>query len=129
MRVSGYRFGLRFGFSPAGAPLSGAPRDTGTFEILGAPGDEVEVVFALPPALESVDGSRLAMDFDARSGAYSATQTGADRVDFDPRLRQRFRIPSTGRFLLYITARALPPRQQSTGHYRASVVVFVSPAL
>ncbi len=118
---------LSFGYAAVGAPGSGAPSDTGVFEILGSAGDEVDVVFALPQVLESVTGSRLSLFFDAMSGAYSVARSGADRLPFDPRLRQRFRIPSSGRFVLLIEARAVPPRAQDTGRYRANVVVFVSP--
>ena len=118
---------LNFGNETAGAPLSGAPSDTGVFEILGAAGDEVDVVFALPNAMESPTGSRLPLTFDVTSGAYSAAQSGADHLLFDPRLRQRFRIPASGRFFLYIAPRATPPRTQGTGHYRANVIIYVSP--
>jgi hypothetical protein len=88
----------------------------------------VDVVFALPSAFESASGSRLPLAFDVTSGAYSATQSGTDHLLFDPRLRQRFRIPPSGRFFLYISPHATPLRTQSVGHYRANVTVYVSPS-
>ncbi len=126
LRVSLLR-DLSFGYVPAGAPSAGAPRDTGVFEVLGPANDEVEVVFALPTTMTSAAGA-LPLDFDATSAAFSGAQSGADRLPFDPRQRQRFRIPPSGRFLLFIAPRSTAPRQQPPGHYRASVIIFVTAA-
>jgi len=103
-----------------------APTDTGVFEILGLPGTEVEIWFALPAVFDGPSGAALSARFDATSAAYSFAQTTADRIPFDPRQRLPFRIPASGRMLVFIAGRVLVAADQRPGRYQASIVLFAN---
>ncbi len=114
---------------PQGARAGSAPSDTGVFEVLGPPGALVELWFTLPAVFDGPRGEPLPVFFDATSAALSAAQSLADRAPFDPRLRQQYRIPASGRFLVFIAGRVAVRDGQSPGRYRASIVLFANEVL
>jgi hypothetical protein len=118
---------LSFDALASGMPVpvrGNAPTDTGVFEVIGPAGAVVEVWLTLPDEFSGPRGDRLPVSFDATSAAYSAAQSMADRQVFDPRLRHEFRIPATGRFLVFITGRVTVQAAQRPGRYRASILLF-----
>ncbi|MFN0097980.1 MAG: hypothetical protein ACKVS7_04830 [Gemmatimonadaceae bacterium] len=102
------------------------PTDTGVFEVLGPPGTPIELWFTLPAAFDGPSGATLPLTFDPSSASFSAAQSTADRIPFDPRLRQQFRIPPSGRMLVFLTGRVLVGADQKPGNYRASIVLFAN---
>ncbi|MBX3134506.1 MAG: hypothetical protein KF689_14080 [Gemmatimonadaceae bacterium] len=103
-----------------------APSDTGAFEVIGRAGARVEVWFNLPATFNGPRGEVVPVTFDATSAAYSAAQTPVDGQRFDPRLRQTFTVPSTGRFLIYLAGRVAVHAAQLPGRYHAQVVLFAN---
>jgi hypothetical protein len=102
------------------------PTDTGVFEVLGPPGTPIELWFTLPAAFDGPSGATLPLTFDPSSASFSAAQSTADRIPFDPRLRQQFRIPPNGRMLVFLAGRVLVGADQKPGNYRASIVLFAN---
>lgn len=102
------------------------PTDTGVFEVLGPPGTPIEVWFTLPAAFDGPAGATLPLTFDPSSASFSAAQSTADRIPFDPRLRHQFRIPPSGRMLIFLAGRVLVGSDQAPGQYRASIVLFAN---
>lgn len=102
------------------------PTDTGVFEVLGPPGTPIELWFTLPAAFDGPSGATLPLTFDPSSASFSAAQSTADRIPFDPRLRQQFRIPPSGRMLVFLAGRVLVGADQKPGNYRASIVLFAN---
>jgi len=120
---------LAFDRLAAGMPATnggGVPTDTGTFEVLGPPGELIEIWFTLPAAFDGPGGAFLPLQFDPSSASYSAAQSMSDRVPLDPRLRHELRIPPSGRLLVFISGRVTVSPDQRAGRYRASIVLFAN---
>jgi hypothetical protein len=116
---------LAFDRLAQGMPSS-APTDTGVFEVLGPPATPVELWFTLPATFDGPSGATLPLNFDPSSASFSAAQSNADRIPFDPRLRQQFVIPPSGRMLVFLAGRVLVGSDQTPGSYRASILLFAN---
>jgi hypothetical protein len=118
------------GVVQGGVPVRAEPLrgpGVGIFEILGAPGQHVELAFALPNALRDDRGQALDVDFDGVSAAVSPSQSLADATPVDPRLRTSQVIPPAGRLLVFVGGRIAPGASQRAAVYRATLSLTVTP--
>lgn len=104
--------------------LDGA--NAGQFEIRGERLTEVELVLTLPPAMTSLAGATLPLEFGPTDGGVSDTPTITASTAFDPRVPLVWVLPGNGRAYVFLGGRAVPAVNQAGGSYTASVVLTVA---
>jgi hypothetical protein len=121
---------LQFGVLIPGVPTVIDPvrlSNSGQLEVVASRGATIELRYTLPKALDHTSsGGRIRVDFDATSGAVSASRSLTDLVRFDPRAPVRFRFVSTDRATFFLGGLVSPTRGQKLGGYRAPIIVTVT---
>lgn len=123
------RQNLNFGTLLPGARVTVSRLDgvnAGQFEVRGERNAEVELVFTLPPAMTSLAGATLPLEFGPADGGISDTPTIAASTAFDPRVPLLWVLPGNGRAYVFLGGSAVPAVSQPGGAYTATVVLTVA---
>lgn len=126
--VTGMR-NLGFGSLIPGVPSAVAPTDparAAQFDVRGAAAQQLQLVLALPLALQGPGGAQLPVRYGPSAAAYSLTSAPADAIAFDPALPFTVALPSSGRMQVYVGGTALPSGLAAPGRYSAVITLTAS---
>lgn len=118
---------LGFGTILAGTPVTVATSDavaTAEVQLRGTQRAQVELVFTLPAALTGPGGT-IPLTFGPSAAGYSAAQSIANQVPFDPRSPYRDVLANNGRASVYLGGTATPAAQQAPGTYTGVVQLSI----
>lgn len=100
--------------------------NAGQFQIRGARGAQVQVVFTLPAAMTGPGGASMPLVFGAGDAGYAQTNAIASATAFDPRVPLVTTLSQQGRLFLYLGGQIQPPAQLAPGAYTATITVTVT---
>jgi hypothetical protein len=118
-----------------GGMLPGMPRvvsrtdglNGARFDIKGAGNTRiVELQFTLPAALSGPGGATLPLSYTAGDAGFSAQQSVADQIGFDPRTPYTAVLSGPGRGSVFLGCRATPAANQAAGNYSATLTLTVT---
>ena len=96
------------------------------FSIKGAGGGrQVQLQFTLPANLIGPGGAAIPLSYAAGDAGFSAQQSIANQVGFDPRSPFTAQLSQNGRGSVFLGARATPGAAQSPGTYTATLTLTV----
>ena len=97
------------------------------FDIKGAGTSRiVELRFTLPAALSGPGGATLPLSYTAGDGGFSAEQSVASQIGFDPRTAYTATLSGPGRGSVFLGCRATPAANQAAGNYSATLTLTVA---
>jgi hypothetical protein len=97
------------------------------FDIKGAGNSRiVELRFTLPAALSGPGGATLPLSYTAGDGGFSAEQSVASQIGFDPRTAYTATLSGPGRGSVFLGCRATPAANQAAGNYSATLTLTVA---
>ena len=96
------------------------------FAVRGAGGGrQVQLQFTLPTNLVGPGGAAIPLSYAAGDAGFSAQQSIASQVGFDPRSPFVARLSQNGRGTVFLGARATPGAAQPPGTYTATLTLTV----
>ncbi len=97
------------------------------FDIKGAGNTRVvELQFSLPAALSGPGGATLPLSYTAGDAGFSAQQSVANQIGFDPRTAYTATLSGPGRGSVFLGCRATPAANQAAGNYSATLTLTVT---
>ncbi|MDX2182716.1 MAG: hypothetical protein SFW08_01915 [Gemmatimonadaceae bacterium] len=123
--VTGMR-GLLFGTLIPGVQAPVQPTDVARaawFDVRAAPSSQLQLVLALPLALQHHSTAEVPLRYGPAAAAYSITSSTADAIAFDPAIPFTVTLPASGRVQVYLGATALPPVHATAGRYTAVITL------
>ncbi len=129
LRVSALQ-GVSFGTMLPGVSTV-VPRTDGAraaeFDIKGTGGGRVvQLQFTLPAALSGPSGATIPLSYSAGDAGFSAQQSIATQVGFDPRQSYTATLSGNGRASVFLGATANPSTSQTAGSYSATLTLTVA---
>lgn len=127
IRVQGIR-PLSFGVLLAGTPTSilrTDPANSGQFDLAAQNNDVVILTFSLPSTMGGPAGASMPLTFGGNDAGFSAQQSIADQVAFDPRLAYMAVMSKTGRGSVFLGGTVTPAFNQAPGAYSATITLTV----
>ena len=128
LTVTGVR-GVTFGAVLPGVPrvvLRTDPANSGQFDIRGPKGGPVLLSFVLPLTMTGPAGALMPIVFGASDAGFSATQSIASQVGFDPRQPTTVVFPNNGNVSVFVGATANPRTNQRAGAYTGTITLTVT---
>lgn len=128
VRVNGVR-SVSFGTVFPGISKSVLRTDalnSGRFDIRAAAGTQLQLSFALPSAMTGPGGATMPLTFGGGDAGFSATQTVASQVGFDPRVP--FVATMSGppaRAAVFLGGTVTPLASQPAGSYTGTITLTV----
>jgi hypothetical protein len=119
---------LTFGEVFPGIPASvrsDDPRQSGLFEVQGAPDGEVRIEFLLPPALVSPGAALLPLAFGPTDGQADFSRGRFRGVRFDPRAPLIASLGPNGKLYVKLGGTVEPSQTQPGGVYTATISITV----
>ena len=96
------------------------------FTIKGAgSGRQVQLQFTLPPNLIGPGGAAIPLSYSAGDAGFSAEQSIANQIGFDPRSPFVAQLSQNGRGSVFLGCRATPGAAQAPGAYTATLTLTV----
>lgn len=97
------------------------------FDINGSgSGRVVQLQFTLPAALSGPGGATIPLSYSAGDAGFSAQQSIATQVGFDPRQSYAATLTTNGRGSVFLGATATPSPSQTAGSYSATLTLTVA---
>ena len=97
------------------------------FDIKGAGNTRtVEIQFTLPAAMSGPGGATLPLSYTAGDAGFSAQQSVANQIGFDPRTPYTAVLSGPGRGSVFLGCRATPAANQPAGSYAATLTLTVT---
>lgn len=128
VRVNGVRsvsFGTVFPGIPKSVPRTDA-LNSGRFDIRAAAGSQLQLSFALPSAMTGPGGATMPLSFGGGDAGYSATQSVASQVGFDPRVPFLATMGGPpGRAAVFLGGTVTPLASQPAGSYTGTITLTV----
>jgi hypothetical protein len=127
IRVDGVR-PLAFGSLLAGAPTTVRrtdPANSGQFDLTAQNNDVVILSFSLPSSMSGPAGASLPLSFSGSDAGFSASQSIAAQVAFDPRQSYVGMMSQQGRATVFLGGTAMPAFNQRPGAYSATITLTV----
>ena len=91
----------------------------------GGGGRQVQLQFTLPTSLIGPGGAAIPLSYAAGDAGFSAQQSIANQVGFDPRSPYVAQLSQNGRGSVFLGARATPGAAQAPGTYTATLTLTV----
>lgn len=128
VRVNGVR-SVGFGTVFPGIPKSVLRTDalnSGRFDIRSAAGSQLQLSFALPAAMTGPGGAAMPLSFGGGDAGFSATQSVASQVGFDPRVAFLATMGGPpGRAAVFLGGTVTPLASQPAGSYTGTITLTV----
>jgi len=128
VRVNGVR-SVSFGTVFPGIPKSVLRTDalnSGRFDIRAAAGSQLQLSFALPAAMTGPGGAAMPLSFGGGDAGFSATQSVASQVGFDPRVPFLATMGGPpGRAAVFLGGTVTPLASQPAGSYTGTITLTV----
>jgi hypothetical protein len=128
VRATGVR-GIAFGVVLPGVPQP-VPRTDATrsaqFDLTGPNRSELLVTFTLPSVLTAGGGGAIPIVFGASDAGYSASQSIASQIPFDPALPFTATLSNNGRGSIFLGATLQPGAAAPPGGYTAPVTITLA---
>lgn len=128
VRVNGVR-SVSFGTVFPGISKSVLRTDalnSGRFDIRAAAGSQLQLSFALPAAMTGPGGASMPLSFGGNDAGFSATQSVASQVGFDPRVPFVATLgPPPGRAAVFLGGTVTPLAAQAAGSYTGTITLTV----
>lgn len=128
VRVNGVR-SVSFGTVFPGISKSVARTDalnSGRFDIRAAAGSQLQLSFALPAAMTGPGGATMPLSFGGSDAGFSATQSVASQVGFDPRVPFVATMGGPpGRAAVFLGGTVTPLVAQPAGSYTGTITLTV----
>jgi uncharacterized protein DUF4402 len=128
LQVRGQR-AITFGTVLPGVPLTVSrtdPANSGEFELRGQKDAQVQLTFSLPPAMTGPAAATMPLAFGGGDAGYSATQSIAAQVGFDPSQPFLARLSNNGRASVFLGGTVNPGTGQRAGAYTATITLSVA---
>ena len=100
--------------------------NSGRFDIRAAAGSQLQLSFALPAAMTGPGGASMPLSFGGNDAGFSATQSVASQVGFDPRVPFVATLgPPPGRAAVFLGGTVTPLAAQPAGSYTGTITLTV----
>jgi hypothetical protein len=100
--------------------------NSGRFDIRAAAGSQLQLSFALPTVMTGPGGVTMPLSFAGNDAGFSATQSVASQVGFDPRVPFVATLgPPPGRAAVFLGGTVTPLAAQPAGSYTGTITLTV----
>jgi hypothetical protein len=118
---------LDFGLVSPGDVVHPDLEDGARFSITGTEGEEVEVDFTLPTALEDGEGGSIPLLFDTEDAGWNTTDDALGATEYDPATTLTESLDATsGELFIWLTGEITVDDPQPAGTYEATIDIDVS---